>query len=389
MPATRTRSTYQEGSIERTRRAKGPDVWVYRWRALQADGSRMQKKQVIGTVVEYPTKSDAKRAVESLRSEINAREVRVGRRTVRDAWGHFQHHELRDPGVNRSPTTIQNYLDSFKSRIIPEWGDVPLEQVKAVAVEKWLRSLPLANGTKAKLRNHMSALFNHCIRHELYDKANPIASVRQSAKRLREPDILTVDEIASIIARIEAPAIRLMVLTAAASALRRSELRGLKWSDLDFDDLWFNLRRGVVRKCETQMKTEASRKGLPMLPELADALQQWRRETPYPGDNDWVFASPHTGGERPYWAESALTNHIRPAAEKAKIMKRIGWHTFRHSLANLLKDNAEDVKTIQELLRHANSRITSDIYLQGNTATKRTALSGVSGIFVVPKAKSA
>ena len=37
-----------------------------------------------------------------------------------------------------------------------------------------------------------------------------------------------------------------------------------------------------------------------MLPELAEVLKQWRKETPYPADDNWVFASPYTDGDRPY-----------------------------------------------------------------------------------------
>jgi len=169
------------------------------------------------------------------------------------------------------------------------------------------------------------------------------------------------------------------------AAARRSEVRGLKWCDLDFNRQWFNLRRGMVRKDETNLKTQASRKGVPMLPELAEMLTAWRKETPYPKDEDWVFASPFTNGERPYWPESAMKNHVRPAAHSAGIRdKVIGWHTFRHSVGTLLGQKGEDLKTVQELLRHANSRITADIYQQGNTAKKRNALSNMSGIFVVP-----
>lgn len=148
--------------------------------------------------------------------------------TVREAWGHFQENELRDPDVDRSPTTIQNYLDYFKMYIVPQWGEVALDDVKSVAVEKWLRSLVLAPGSKAKIRNHMSALFSHAIRHELYTRLNPIHSVRQSAARLREPDTLTIDEIRAILTNITVPALRVMTAVAAASALRRSEIRGLK-----------------------------------------------------------------------------------------------------------------------------------------------------------------
>lgn len=122
------------------------------------------------------------REVENLRSEVNARQERVGKVTVADAWGHFQIHELRDPDVGRSPTTINSYLDYFKAQILPTWKDVPLDDVRSVIVEKWLRSLTLAdgtkaaNGTKAKIRNHFSSLFSHCIRQELYTRLNPISS---------------------------------------------------------------------------------------------------------------------------------------------------------------------------------------------------------------------
>jgi integrase len=271
--------------------------------------------------------------------------------------------ELRDPDVARSPTTIDNYFDYFDSRIRPRWRDVALDDVKAVAVEKWLRSLVnLAPGTKAKIRNHLSALFSHAIRHELFFPRagiNPIANVRQGAKRLREQDTLTLSEISEILSRIKPQAIKVMVIVAAASGLRRSEIRGLKWLNCDFKNKLFLLRQGVVRKHQTKLKTEASRRSMPMSPELAQALLEWRNLTPYNQDDDWVFASPYTNGKRPYWAESALANHIRPAAEQAKITKIVGWHTFRHSLASLLGDKKEDRKIVQEIMGHASSRMAS------------------------------
>lgn len=387
--STTRNNRYQEGSIDRVKRATGSDVWVYRWRELKEDGTRLQRKRTIGDVERFPKKADVRREVENLRAEINAQQKRVGKTTVADAWGHFQTHELRDPDVDRSPTTVKSYLDYFKVQILPVWKDVPLDDVKSVAVEKWLRSLDLANGTKAKIRNHMSALFSHCIRHELYDKLNPIASVRQSAVRQRDPDYLTLEEMTAIIAGIESPVVRVMVATAAASALRRSEIRGLRWSDLDFEKLWFNLRRGLVHKDETKLKTKASRKGVPVMPELAEMLQVWRTQTPYPTDNDWVFASPFTEGQRPYWPDSVLKNHVRPAATAAGITKTIGWHTFRHSVGSHLGQSGENVKVVQELLRHASSRITQDVYQQADQGAKRTALGRFSGVLAFPAKKTA
>ncbi|MFZ0746715.1 MAG: tyrosine-type recombinase/integrase [Terracidiphilus sp.] len=68
-----------------------------------------------------------------------------------------------------------------------------------------------------------------------------------------------------------------------------------------------------------------------------------------------------------------MKRHIRLLAQANGIHKLIGWHTFRHSFGTLLKANGEDVKTVQELLRHANSRITLDVYTQAVNSNKRAA----------------
>lgn len=76
----------------------------------------------------------------------------------------------------------------------------------------------------------------------------------------------------------------------------------------------------------------------------------------YPMDDDWVFASPARRGELPYWSFSIFSVYIRPALKAAEIAGTVGWHSFRHSYATILKSHGKDVKTVQELLRHANSR---------------------------------
>ena len=55
----------------------------------------------------------------------------------------------------------------------------------------------------------------------------------------------------------------------------------------------------------------------------------------------WVFASPEKLGQQPYWPDRALRRVVRPAAVRAGIVKHIGWHTFRHSFATLLKANGK------------------------------------------------
>lgn len=380
---------YQEGSIERIPRAKGPDVWIYRWRELSQEGHRVQRKRIVGDLAHLPKLADAKREVENQRAELNASEKPVPKMTVNELWGHFQANELKDPNIDRSPTTIGLYEDNFKNHIIPRWGRTALDEVKPVEVEKWLRSLPFAPATKATLRNELSALYSHAIRHELWDKMNPIKTVRQGSKRQKIPDILTLNEMQMILRGIDSHPMRVAVLVAAVTALRRSEIRGLQWQDIDHEKLWLNLRRGRVGKKETKLKTEGSRRGVPIPQGLADALMGLRQESPYHADGDWVFASPAAKikGKHPLWFDIALKRYVRPAAEAAGITKTIGWHTFRRSLATLLSTKGENVKVAQELLRHANSKTTIELYQQADQDAKRAAQRHTKKLFILPKRK--
>ena len=77
-------------------------------------------------------------------------------------------------------------------------------------------------------------------------------------------------------------------------------------------------------------KTEASRKPLPLDERVAADLWLWKEITRYGEPGGWIFASPRTKGKYPFWPDAVLQKVIRPAALKAGIYKRIGWHTFRH-----------------------------------------------------------
>jgi|SRR4051794_9811038 integrase len=72
-----------------------------------------------------------------------------------------------------------------------------------------------------------------------------------------------------------------------------------------------------------------------------------------------------------------LCNSFCGLADKIGLKKRIGWHTFRHTFGTILNANGENPKVIQELLRHANLKVTMDTYVQGVTDEKRKAQSKV------------
>ena len=170
---------------------------------------------------------------------------------------------------------------------------------------------------------------------------------------------------------------RTLVLLAAATGLRVSELLGIRWADVDFDNLELSVTRSIWHQKIGDCKTEASAKPVPLDGYMAEDLLQWRKRSPYPMQEDWVFASPTMKGEQPYWPDNLMKRYVKPVAKANGIYKNIGWHTFRHTFGTLLKANGEDVKTVQELLRHANSRITLDVYTQAVGSNKRAAQSKV------------
>jgi integrase len=215
------------------------------------------------------------------------------------------------------------------------------------------------------------------MRHEWADR-NPIALVRQSAKREKLPDVLTAEEIGALLFELPEPC-RTAVLLASCTGLRVSELLALKWSDVRFDEGEIRLVRGIVDQHIGDLKTEASGKALPMDSALASALLDWRGCCPFNQDADFLFGSPEMDGTQPYWPDSLLRKVIRPAAIRAGISKHIGWHSFRRTLATLLQSSGASVKATQDILRHASSRITLDLYAQSIPAERRAAQSQVTG----------
>lgn len=364
-----TRAKYQHGSIRREKRKHGSDVWTLRWRETNADGSAIRRKAMIGTVEQYRVKATAWKACEFMRSTIN-RETKTPH-TVAELVAHYIDNEL----PTKTPYTREVYEGYITKWITPTWGSKSHSDVRTVAVETWLGTLKLANGSRAKVRNTMSALYSHAVRWEFFDR-NPITLVRQSAKRKRPPDVLTADELKKLMAELIG-VYRVMVFVAVTTGLRVSELLALRWQDCDLETEEIRLTRGIVRQHQTMMKTEASRKPVPLDTGLADVLMHWRAQCAYNQPSDYLFASSEKNGKQPMWPNSAMEKHIRPAAIRAGIGKRIGWHMFRHTFGTLIKSQGADVATTQALMRHANVSVTMDHYVQAVTPAKRAAQRGI------------
>lgn len=367
----------QDGSVTVEHRKRGPDVWSFRWREAGPDGRRVHRRIVLGSADDLRSLASARRVVVGLRREININDGRLRKEsiTLNDLSRHYQQRELVDRNQRISYSTKRIYAGYLKKWVEPRWGSYALSDIRAVEVELWLKNLDLAPGSRCKIRNVMSLLFNHGRRHDLCER-NPIEWVRQSAKRRTSPGILTTNEVQCLLANLRFRE-RTLVLLAVTTGLRRSEMFALKWKDVDSDAKQIHVTRSIVHNVVGNCKTESSQKPVPAHDDLVAALQQWHGQTRYKSPDDWLFASPVHQGRWPYLAQQIMRHHILPVARKLGINKRIGWHTFRHTYSTLLRSTGAELKIMQELLRHSTIRVTLDTYTQAVTTEKRMAQEAV------------
>jgi integrase len=398
----------QNGSLYLDVNGSKVPVWKFSWWHILPDGKHVRKRRQVGTLDQYKTEAAAERAVRSWRLAINSNQVHAfSGITMGDVIKHFRTKELVDKGDNGRAWSTRDRYESYLDRWIgPRWGKDEMALIKAPMVEEWLEDLKfdpnwrqrkktvppakpqekemqsLAPASKSRIRDLMSVLYNHAIRWGFVDH-NPIsgpnkgAGVRQSSKRQSIPDILEISELQAIIPELQLRE-RVLVFLDMASGLRRSELAGVRWRDFDFAARDIDVQRSIVNQVVGRCKTEASQKRIPLDEYTAQDLLAWYRETPYRDPDDCVFAtnSRRAGkkrGKQPLWLSTIMRYHIQPVVKRLGIHKRVSWHTFRRTYATLLHANGEDVKVVQELLRHSSSRVTMDVYAQAQTPAKRAA----------------
>lgn len=392
---------YQNGCLQKIARKDGVERWQFRWFSKGADGISRERKKTIGPVKDYPENSKKLQdLLAGLRLNINTDgPTELTSITMTEAVEHYKLHELADCGRDGKAYSTRSRKTQVLNRwVLPHWGKLELRAIKTVAVEQWLRTLvtdrsgetkPLAGGTKEKIRDAMSSVFNHAIRWDFTDR-NPItgpvkgSGVRVSAKREQTPDILEVQEMQLLLTALGIRE-KAMVFLDMPTGLRRGELAGLKWEDFDFKELYVSVTRSLVDQHVGAVKTEASRKLMPIDEYVARDLLAWYEVTPYKKPSDYVWATDANRagakrGKQPVWLSTVMRDHIQPVARELGINKKLSWHTFRHTFSSILKANGEDVKVVQELLRHATSRMTLDTYTQALSPDKRAAQSKVVGM---------
>lgn len=402
------------GWLRKKRYADG-EVWLFCFYTRKPGKDKpVENSRIIGLVADFATESAALTEA-AKRGYLTLVDSRVGvSPTFGELAQHFRIHELKKTSgigarVGETVSTHESMLDGY---ILPRWGEVRALEITPPDVEAWFDELatisgvrkyaegakppngyvekPLAWTSIQKIKSTMSIVFSHALRHKLIPvelSSNPFRStkngeggVRCKSESAYEATVVTPEQMMMMLALLNTPTTRMewvLALLHAATALRGTEGFGIKWRDIDWDKGQINLNRGWSKGKETRGKNKGSMVPVPMHPVLAGLLKEWRMETLYPGDEDWVFPSERLKGKKPRSASAAGKQYLRPAAVYAGVIeegdpKRFGWHNLRHSLAEFLAGEVDPVVTMKTL-RHKRLSTTTERYTHRITEKQHQA----------------
>ncbi len=321
------------------------------------------------TVAIFHKKSEAWTEVErrGLNHNINESDCPTPRVTFGELAASYEQHAM----PKLAGSTQQTVRRVIRGYLLPRWGREAALGIRALDIETWLGTLPLANPTKDKLRRVMFRIYFKAQKHGLIpcrEETNPVNWVEQSGKSNYKALIVSPEQAFNILLALPESE-RTLTLLIAATGLRISEALGLQWQDVDYDNQRIHLRRvWLGNKVVERMKTDRSEAPATMSPTLAEVLKCWHQQTPYASASDWIFASFKLKGSQPRTASILAADHLRPAAIAAGVIfkpgQRFGFHNLRYSLATFLINKEQDAKTVQGLLRHANVSTTLGLYAQ-------------------------
>ena len=223
--------------------------------------------------------------------------------------------------------------------------------------------------------NLLHTAFEYAIRQEILEY-NPMNKVERPQVKKFVGGFYSVDEVKTLLECAKDDLIYIPIVLAVYCGLRRSEVLGLSWSNIDFENDKILIgqkslevvRNGkMVQIISDEMKTESSRRSFKMIPELKEILlahkerqELYRKEFRKSYNKkylDMVCVNPLGDLIKP----SYITAHFPKLLEKNGL-RNIRFHDLRHTCASLLVSLEVNMKVIQKYLGHSNMSTTADIY---------------------------
>ena len=356
-------------------------VWYGKYRddVVEQDGTvrRVQRRTPLGTKEECPTKRLAERKLEQILCRINAVEYRPGRVATLAEFAERWKVEILTKGKDSSQGADKSHLTRH---ILPYLGKLRLDAIGVENQQTFVTHLADEVSYKSVL-NILSTLSS------ILDTAKNWGYVCEGVDQhklvlpgrgiKKEAACFTAEQIRNILQIAEDPW-RLMFACAAFLGLRAGEILGLKAENIDLQTKTLNIKQSAWRGKVQTVKNTASENTLPIPAVLEgwfhEYLKMWK-----PNPLGLLFCNRNG---RAYTSQKVVEYQLWPLLDALKI-KRAGFHAFRHAHTTLLLEGGASPKVAQRQLRHADARVTLNIYAHLVEGTHREAVEKLAS-FLVP-----
>lgn len=266
-----------------------------------------------------------------------------------------------------------------------------LKDVTYHHLEDFYEYLKNERGNKNVTVKHHAIILSPALRQAYRDDLiakNPYEFMPKIKKEKTKMTYYNKDELEKLFEVSDKTPLSLIVRVAAYYGFRRSELIGLKWDAIDFENKMISIKHKVLNVngkfyLSDTLKTQASNRTLPLLPEIEKLLLKRKEEIEQNkklyGKSynynfiDYVFVDDIGDLINP----DHVSNRFRNMLKKNKL-KHIRFHDLRHSCASLLVASGVPMKNIQEWLGHSNFNTTADVYSHLDYSAKIESASAIS-----------
>ena len=266
------------------------------------------------------------------------------------------------PSIGKPP------LEKLTSLIKPNIGKVPLEKGRVDRIESKHQEKGLSPKTVRNIHQIIASAMKLAKEQKLI-LADPTEGCALPKLEHKEMKTLPIEQLTSFLREAKESGVFEMYYVELATGLRRGELLGLKWEDIDLENGSLRVKRQIARIggeiVEAPLKTKNAYRTLPLADDTIQVLKQQKKKV---GSSPWVFPSP-TGG--PISPDSVL--HMLHRVLKRAGLPMVRFHDLRHTFATLALQNGVDIKTVSGMLGHFSAGFTLDTYAHVTTAAQKEA----------------